>query len=49
MEEKKTSEAIRRVESAGGIVDQREGLSFYYMGDKVVGRGEAGMPSRGEP
>ena len=36
MEEKKTSEAIRRVESAGGIVDQREGLSFYYMGDKVV-------------
>lgn len=36
MEKNKTGEEIRRVESASGVVVQREDLSFYYMGDKVA-------------
>lgn len=47
MEDKKTSEEIRRVESAGGIVVQRGDLSFYYVDDKVVfkqgGEGDGDM------
>lgn len=47
MEDKKTSEEIRRVESAGGTVVQRGDLPFYYVDNKVVfkqgGEGDGDM------